>query len=115
MSDHDPSLTLRQIIELSDEIAMLVSSRLRDDLDTNREFRRALERCVELVGEAATRLPVDWRARHSQIPWREIIAMRNVMIHGYDVVMPEVLWNVATSDVPKLREAIQTIVEKGNG
>ena len=46
MSDHDPSLTLRQIIELSDEIAMLVSSRLRDDLDTNREFRRALERCV---------------------------------------------------------------------
>lgn len=69
----------------------------------------------ELVGEAATCLPVDWRARHSQIPWREIIAMRNVMIHGYDVVMPEVLWNVATSDVPKLREAIQTIVEKGNG
>ena len=115
MSDHDPSLTLRQIIELSDEIAMLVASRLRDDLDTNREFRRALERCVELVGEAATRLPVDWRERHSQIPWREIIAMRNVMIHGYDVVMPEILWNVAMSDVPKLREAIQTIVEKGNG
>ena len=112
MSGRDPSLTLRQIIEFSDEIATLVAGRAREELDANREFRRALERCIELVGEAATRLPVDWRERHNQIPWREIIAMRNVMIHGYDVVLPEVLWNVATSDVPKLREAIHAIVEK---
>lgn len=54
------------------------------------------------------------RERHNQIPWREIIALRNVMIHGYDVVLPEVLWNVATSDIPRLRKAIHAIVEKGD-
>ena len=59
MSAHDPGLTLRQMTEFADEVATLVSGRTREDLDTNREFRRALERCVELVGEAATRLPVD--------------------------------------------------------
>lgn len=113
MSVHDPGLTLRQIVEFADEVAALVSGRAREDLESNREFRRALERCVELVGEAATRLPVAWRESHHQVPWRQIIAMRNVMIHGYDVVLPEVLWNVATSDVPKLREEIKALLENG--
>ena len=59
-SDHDPSLTLRQIIELSDEIAMLVSSRLRDDSDTNREFRRAVKDVFEPGLRSGDGLPVDW-------------------------------------------------------
>lgn len=57
MSDHDLALTLRQIVEFADEIETLVATRARKDLDINREFHRALERCVELIGEAATRLP----------------------------------------------------------
>lgn len=112
MSSHDPTLTLRQIIDFAGEIAAIVGGRTREDLDTNREFRRALERCVELVGEAATRLPADWRESHNEIPWRQIIAMRNVMIHGYDVVLSDVLWNVATNDVPKLRAEIKLLLEK---
>jgi len=110
MSSRDPTLTLRQIVEFADEIAALLVSRVREDLDTNREFRRALERCVELIGEAATRLPEEWRASHPKIPWRQIIAMRNVMIHGYDVVVADVLWDVARNDVPKLREAVSAIL-----
>ena len=112
MSSHDPTLTLRQIIDFADEIGAIVGGRTREDLDTNREFRRALERCVELVGEAATRLPADWRESHNEIPWRQIIAMRNVMIHGYDVVLSDVLWNVVTNDVPKLRAEIKLLLEK---
>ena len=57
MSRHEPELTLRQIIEFADEVAALAAKRRREDLETNREFRRALERCVELMGEAAKRLP----------------------------------------------------------
>ena len=109
MSGHDPTLTLRQIVEFADEIAALVAKRVREDVDTNREFRRALERCVELIGEAATRLPEEWRASHPEIPWRQIIAMRNVMIHGYDVVVPDVLWDVTANDVPKLRKAMSAL------
>lgn len=109
MSSREPALTLRQIVEFADEIAVLVGARRREDLDTNREFRRALERCVELIGEAATRLPEEWRTSHPQIPWRQIIAMRNVMIHGYDIVVSDVLWDVATNDVPKLRKVIRAL------
>lgn len=100
--------------EFADEIRALVEGRGREDLDKNREFCRALERCVELIGEAATRLPEDWRAMHKEIPWQQIIAMRNVMIHGYDIVVSDVLWDVATSDVPKLRSAIDALANGGN-
>ena len=109
MSSREPELTLRQIVEFADEVAALVAPRAREDLETNREFRRALERCIELIGEAATRLPEEWRASHPEIPWRQIIAMRNVMIHGYDVVLNDVLWDVATDDVPELRSAISAL------
>jgi uncharacterized protein with HEPN domain len=112
MSDRDLELTLGQIVEFADEIAALLATRTRQDLDSNREFRRAVERCVELIGEAASRLPEDWRASHAKIPWRQIIAMRNVMIHGYDVVVSDVLWDVATNDVPKLRGEIKMLLEK---
>ena len=109
MSSRDPALTLRQIVEFSDEVTALIEKRVSEDLQTNREFRRALERCVELIGEGATRLPEDWRASHPQIPWRQIIAMRNALIHGYDVIVAEVLWNVAPNDIPKLREVIRAL------
>ena len=112
MSDRDLTLTLGQIVEFADEIAALLATRMRKDLDSNREFRRALERCVELIGEAASRLPENWRASRAEIPWRQIIAMRNVMIHGYDVVVSDVLWDVATNDVPKLRGEINLLLEK---
>jgi uncharacterized protein with HEPN domain len=112
MSDRDLTLTLGQIVEFAEEIETLLATRTGKDLDDNREFRRALERCVELIGEAASRLPENWRALHAEIPWRQIIAMRNVMIHGYDVVVSDVLWDVAANDVPKLRGEIERLLEK---
>lgn len=110
MSRRDPELTVSQILEFADEIAALVTTRVSGDLATNREFRRALERCVELIGEAATRLPENWRAEHPDVPWRQIIAMRNVLIHGYDQIANEVLWDVATRDVPHLRRVLGAIL-----
>lgn len=110
MSRHDAALTLRQMVEFADEIAALLAGRERADLDLNREFCRALERCVELMGEAATRLPADFREGHPEVPWRQIIGMRNVMIHGYDVVSADVLWDTASQDVPELRTKIDLIL-----
>ncbi len=110
MSKRDVAVTLRQIIEFADEIAALIANRSRDQLNSTKEFRRALERCIELVCEAARRLPEEWREHHQDIPWRQIIGMRNVMIHGYDVVSNDVLWNTAAHDMPQLRAKIESIL-----
>ncbi len=110
MSRREPDLTFRQIVEFADEVAALVAGRASEELMTNRGFRRALERCVELIGEAATRLSETCRAGHPAIPWRQIIAMRNVMIRGYDEVIDQELWDVATKDVPDLRRAVDALL-----
>lgn len=62
----------------------------------------ALERAMEVVGEAAKRVSADFRLAHPQIPWRRIIAHRNVLAHEYGEIRQERLWVTATEDIPKL-------------
>jgi uncharacterized protein with HEPN domain len=54
------------------------------------------------VGEAATRVSEDLRARHPQIAWRPIISLRNRLIHGYDAVDLDILWQILHEDIPPL-------------
>lgn len=67
---------------------------------------------MELIGEAATRLPVDLRNRYPEIPWREMISMRNRLIHGYDGVDCEILWDVLITHAPALVEKLPSIIAK---
>ena len=54
----------------------------------------ALVRLLEVVGEAASRVPVDERSQYPQIPWSQIVALRNRLIHGYDSVDFDILWQI---------------------
>lgn len=112
MSVRDVGVTLLQIVDFTDEVAALVAKHVRQDVEDDLEFRRALERCIELIGEAATRLPAEWRGEHAEIPWRQIIAMRNVLVHAYDVVLPDVLWSVAATDIPRVRSSIALLINQ---
>lgn len=65
---------------------------------------------MELIGEAVTRLPAGLRERHPQIPWREIIGMRNRLIHGYDGVDCEIVWDVRHTQAPHLLASVPAII-----
>lgn len=92
------------------EIVAATRERCRADLDTDRFFELALARLVEILGEAATRVSVERRAAHPEIPWRPIIAMRNRLIHVYDDVNREELWRTAREDVPALVASLERIL-----
>ena len=86
MSRDDPQVRLRHMLAYAREAVEPMRNRTRADLDTDRALGLAILRCVEIVGEAAGRIPVTTSRRYSKIPWSQIIGMRNRLIHGYDIV-----------------------------
>ena len=66
-------------------------------------------RNLELIGEAATRVPDDVRRRHPEIPWRMIIATRNRLVHGYLGIDDETLWSIVVTDVPALLPQLRAL------
>jgi uncharacterized protein with HEPN domain len=67
-----------------------------------------------ILGEACTRLSPEFRAQHDYMPWRQIIGMRNRIIHGYDEVNWEIVWQVATEDVPQVIAQFSDILDALN-
>lgn len=102
MARHDDSVTLRQMLDYIEEAVALAKDRTRADIESDRVFFLALLKLVEIVGEAATRISEPMQAAHPGIPWREIIGTRNRLIHGYDAVDYNILWDIVTADFPSL-------------
>jgi len=113
MSRHDPLVSVRQMLDHAREATEMVRGRSRGDLDTDRQLNLALVRLVEVIGEAAARVPEDFRCRYPQVPWRQTVALRNRLIHGYDVIDFDILWAVLQQDLPVLIEMLEVIVEEG--
>ena len=81
MSGRSSNLPLRHMLDHAREATLLAQDRSRADLDTDRLLELALVRLLEVVGEAASRVPRETCAHYPQIPWPEIVSMRNRLIH----------------------------------
>ena len=99
MSRRDPLTLVRHTRDHAHEAMDLLGSRSRDDLKADRVLNLALVRLLEIVGEAAARVPEAFRDEHSAVPWQEIADLRNRLIHGYDSVDLDVLWAIAHDDL----------------
>lgn len=70
----------------------------------------AVIRNLEIIGEAARKLPLEFKKRHSEIEWRKITGLRDILIHEYFGVDHEILWDIVRHKIPKLRSQIQKIL-----
>lgn len=111
MTRHSDQTRVENMLDHAREAADLARGRSRADLDTDRVFNLALTRLLEIVGEAAARVSEPTRNQHLHIPWQAIAGMRNRLIHGYDEVDFDVLWDVVQNDLPSLIADLQAIVE----
>jgi uncharacterized protein with HEPN domain len=110
MSQRDDAVPSRHMLEHAREARALVSGRTREELRSNRMLQLALTRLVEIVGEAAGRVSPETQARFPRVPWREAIATRHRITHGYDVVDYEILWDTVQDDFPPLVSALEQML-----
>jgi uncharacterized protein with HEPN domain len=91
MSSHDSSVSLCQMRDYAREALDMVRGCVRTDLDKDRKLNLSLVRLLEIIGEAANRVPPEDQTKYPRIPWAQIISLRNRLIHGYDQVDFDIL------------------------
>jgi uncharacterized protein with HEPN domain len=101
MSRRDVMVRLRHMLDHAREAAEMTRGKTRADLAANRKLNLALVRLLEIVGEAASRMAPAECAVYPDIPWLEIVSLRNRLIHGYDNVDFDILWQIVTRDLPQ--------------
>lgn len=108
-------MCLGQMLDHAREAASMALGKKRTDLDTDRPLNLSLVRLLEIVGEAASRIPLPERSRYPDIPWQEILGLRNRLIHGYDSVDFDILWNIVFQDLPPLIAALEKALAREGG
>ncbi len=109
MSQHDELIRLRHMLDHAQEAFALVKGKSRIDLDRDRVLELALVRLLEIIGEAANRISSEMRSNYTGIPWLQIISLRHRLIHGYDAVDLDILWEILTKDLPPLIAELERI------
>jgi uncharacterized protein with HEPN domain len=102
MTRHNDTVYLDHMLTHAREALDIHRKNSREDLAESRILQLALLHLVEIVGEAASKVSLETRAKLNHLPWRGMVGMRNRIIHGYETVNIAVLWDTLDHDLPDL-------------
>jgi uncharacterized protein with HEPN domain len=105
---------LRDIVEYCEVCRDLTAGFSRESFKVDRRTQRAVVRAIEVIGEAARRVPTDLRERYPDIPWAEAAGTRDKLIHGYFGVNLDVIWDTVLVDLPALHRQVAAILDDLN-
>jgi uncharacterized protein with HEPN domain len=108
--DKDDRAYLWDMLTAAKAVAGFVQGRTLDDYVADLMLRSAVERQVEIIGEAARRVSKELQDKHPEIPWRPIQAQRHVLAHDYGEIKHDRLWRVADEHVPALIALLEPLV-----
>jgi uncharacterized protein with HEPN domain len=103
-------LYLADIVEAADAIEHFIEGIRREDFAGDELRRSAVLQKLIVIGEAAARLPVDFKQHHSEVEWPDIVGFRNIAVHEYFAVDWSIVWVTATQDVPGVRKGVARIL-----
>ena len=101
---------LWDMLDAATAVTEFVSGRNLEDYVSDRMLRGAVERHVEIIGEAAGRLSSEFKDAHPEIPWKKIVAQRHVLAHEYGEIEHALIWRVATLHIPDLISKLRPLV-----
>jgi uncharacterized protein with HEPN domain len=103
-------LYLTDIVEAADAIQRFIADVDREAFLHDDLLCSAVLQKLTIIGEAAARLPAEFRERHPQIEWADIIAFRNIAVHAYFAIDRSIVWVAATRDARELRRMLAGIL-----
>jgi uncharacterized protein with HEPN domain len=109
MSRRATPLLVEDIWEAIEKIQRYVAGLDHDAFIKDDKTIDSVVRNLEIIGEAANRLPEDFRAQHTEIEWRRIIGLRNRIVHDYFNIDVEIVWEIIQKDLPNLKSKLSII------
>jgi uncharacterized protein with HEPN domain len=106
----DDVTRLRHILEYGGCALDFVTGRDRADLETDLMLALALTRALQIVGEAAAKVTPEFRQAHPQLPWAQLVGMRNRLVHSYVSVNHDIMWNAVTKEMPALLKEVRRLL-----
>ncbi len=103
---------LIDILESIQDITDFTKGMTIDQFSVDRKTVKAVIRCLEVIGEAANKIPNDVREKYSEVPWTEIIGMRNRLIHEYFGVDVHIIWQTIQEDIKPLYNWIKKLSDE---
>lgn len=100
------------MLDAVEEALEFTRGKNRKDLEEDRKLSLSLLRLIEVLGEAAAQVTKEFQKEHLEIPWSEIIGMRNRLIHAYFDVDLDRVWDTVLEDIPALETALKKLIPK---
>jgi uncharacterized protein with HEPN domain len=106
---------VEDMLDAMDKAELLLEGVTYEQFEADFRINFAVVRALEIVGEAAKRLPAALRQQYPAVPWKVMAGMRDRIVHGYDVVDLQIVWDVVKRDIPQVKPQIRNILADYEG
>ncbi len=105
---------IKDIIDSINDIKQFVESMEHEEFKDDKKTSNAVVRSLEIIGEAAKKIPTEVKNKHPSIPWRKMAGMRDKLIHEYSGVDLDIVWQTVQKDIPKVEKEMRKVKESIN-